>query len=125
MAHGGHRGQAGAAFLHHQRELSRNRVAGPYQPQVAGWLAAARSLRSAANAVGATIESKVSDLYVLGEEIDLPSTAERYLTGIGTAPTDNLVTEFLPDVARHIRFRAVLFQWIINQAGGINGTARP
>jgi IS30 family transposase len=32
------------------RELNRNRVVGPYQPQVAGLLAAARSLRSAANA---------------------------------------------------------------------------
>jgi IS30 family transposase len=32
------------------RELNRNRVVGPYQPQVAGWLAAARSLRSGANA---------------------------------------------------------------------------
>jgi transposase, IS30 family len=32
------------------RELNRNRVVGPYQPQVAGLLAAARRLRSAANA---------------------------------------------------------------------------
>ena len=32
------------------RELNRNRVAGPYQPQEAGLLAAARSQRSAANA---------------------------------------------------------------------------
>jgi len=32
------------------RELNRNRVVGPYQPQVAGLLAAARGLRSAANA---------------------------------------------------------------------------
>ena len=32
------------------RELNRNRVVGPYQPQVAGWLAAARSQRSGANA---------------------------------------------------------------------------
>jgi IS30 family transposase len=32
------------------RELNRNRVIGPYQPQVAGWLAAARGVRSGANA---------------------------------------------------------------------------
>jgi IS30 family transposase len=29
--------------------LNRNRVVGPYQPQVGGWFAAARSQRSAAN----------------------------------------------------------------------------
>jgi IS30 family transposase len=32
------------------REPNRNRVVGPYPPQVAGWLAAARSQRSSANA---------------------------------------------------------------------------
>ena len=32
------------------RELNRNRVVGPYEPQVADLLAAARSQRSAANA---------------------------------------------------------------------------
>jgi hypothetical protein len=31
----------------------------------------------------------------------------------------------MPDLARRIHFRVVLFQWIINQVGGINGSAHP
>jgi len=37
---------------------------------------------------------------VPGEQTNLPATAERYAIGVGTAPVNNFVTEFLPDVAR-------------------------
>jgi len=48
-------------------------------------------------------------------------------TGIGlaTAPIENFVNEFLPDVARKIHVRVVLIQQIINQVAktdASNGT---
>jgi hypothetical protein len=43
------------------------------------------------------------------------SGAGCYSTGLASAPIENFVTEFLPDVARHIHLRVVLFQQIINQ----------
>jgi len=78
-----------------------------------------------AGLAGSAIGAEISDLYVPGEKTNPRSTAERYSIGLGTAPLDNFITEFMPDVARHIHFRVVLFQWIINQVAGINGTARP
>ena len=50
--------------------------------------------------VGSAIVVESSDLYVPGEQTNLPATAERYAIGVGTAPVNNFVTEFLPDVAR-------------------------
>jgi hypothetical protein len=34
---------------------------------------------------------------------------------LASAPIENFVTEFMPDVARRIHLRVVLFQRIINQ----------
>jgi hypothetical protein len=65
--------------------------------------------------VGFAIDEEIGDIYVPGQQRNLPATAERYATGLATAPIDNFVTEFLPDVARRIHVRVVLFQRIINQ----------
>lgn len=78
-----------------------------------------------AGLVGSAIDGEISNLYVPGEKTDPRSTAARYAIGAGTAPLDNFITEFMPDLARRIHFRVVLFQWIINQVGGINGSAHP
>jgi len=68
-----------------------------------------------ANLFGYAIGDEISNLYVPGRETNLPASAERYGTGLATAPIDNIVTEFLPDVVRHIHLRVVLIQRIINQ----------
>lgn len=65
--------------------------------------------------LAAPIDAEIADLYVPGLETDLPSTAARVVTGWALAPTDNFVTEFLPDVARHIHVQIVFVQQIINQ----------
>ena len=46
-----------------------------------------------------------------------PSTPpqDAYAFGLALAPTDNFITEFLPDLARRIHVRVVLVQQIINQ----------
>jgi hypothetical protein len=49
----------------------------------------------------------------------MAASAERYGTGFATAPIDNFVTEFLPDVARRIHVRVVLIQQIINQVANV------
>ena len=68
-----------------------------------------------ANLVGFAIDDEISNLYVPGEQTDLPASAARYSIGLATAPADNFITEFLPDVARRIHVRIVLVQRIIDQ----------
>ena len=68
-----------------------------------------------ADLVGFPIDLEIANLYVPGERTNLPSTARRYVFGLALAPTDNFITEFLPDLARRIHVRVVLVQEIINQ----------
>ena len=68
-----------------------------------------------ADIVGFPIDLEIANLYVPGERTNLPSTARRYAFGLALAPTDNFITEFLPDLARRIHVRVVLVQQIINQ----------
>jgi hypothetical protein len=74
-----------------------------------------RMMVNYADLVGFAIDGEISDLYVPGQRTNLGATAERYATGLATAPIGNFITEFLPDVARHIHVRVVLVQRIINR----------
>jgi hypothetical protein len=75
--------------------------------------------------VGSAIVVESSDLYVPGEETNLRATAERYAIGVGTAPVNNFVTEFLPDVASLIHTRVLLFQRIIDRVAGVKTPGHP
>jgi hypothetical protein len=78
-----------------------------------------------ANLVGFAIEDEIGNLYVPGRETNIRASAERYGTAMATAPIDNFVIEFLPDVARHIHIQVVVIQRIINhvaRTGGSSGT---
>lgn len=68
-----------------------------------------------ASIIAAPIDAEIADLYVPGIESDLPTTTARVVTGWALAPTDNFITEFLPDVARRIHVRIVFVQEILNQ----------
>lgn len=70
-----------------------------------------------ANLVGFGAEIAISNLYVPGRQTNIPASAARYGTGLALAPTDNLITEFLPDLARHIHFRVVAIQRIVDRIG--------
>ena len=74
-----------------------------------------------ANLVGFAIDDEISNLYVPGRETNLPASAARYGIGLALAPTDNFITEFVPDVASHIHVRVVLIQRIINQVAKTDG----
>ena len=73
------------------------------------------------NIIGFPIGAEISDLYVPGVQTDVHATVTRVVTGAALAPTDNFITEFLPDVARHIHFRVVFMQQIINQVARTEG----
>jgi len=60
------------------------------------------------------IIAELGNLYVPGIQSDGPSTAERILTGIALDPVNNLVNEFLPDVAKHVHVRIIFVQQILN-----------
>ncbi len=65
--------------------------------------------------VGFAADDAVNNLYVPGQQTNFGASAARYGTALGTAPIDNFITEFLPDIASHIHVRVVLVQRIINQ----------
>ncbi len=75
-----------------------------------------------ADVVGFAFDNEISNLYVPGQETNLPGTAARYGTGLATAPIDNFVSEFLPDVARRIHIQIVVIQQIINQVAKTDTT---
>ena len=75
-----------------------------------------------ADLVGFAVDGEIANLYVPGQRTDLPATAERYGIGLALAPTDNLITEFLPDVARKIHVRVVFIQRIINRVAKPGGS---
>lgn len=60
------------------------------------------------------INSEISNLYVPGIHPNWQSTVARTLTGIATDPANNLLTEFLPDVASRIHVRIIFVQRILN-----------
>ena len=68
-----------------------------------------------ADLAGFAIDDEIGNLYIPGRETNAEATASRYAIGLATAPIDNFITEFLPDVARKIHIRVVLIQQIINQ----------
>ena len=61
------------------------------------------------------INAELSNLYVPGIHDDASSTMARIATGLAIDPANNLIVEFLPDVARHINIRIIFVQRILNQ----------
>ncbi|MDE3186043.1 MAG: hypothetical protein KGM96_00800 [Acidobacteriota bacterium] len=78
-----------------------------------------------ASLLGSGIENEIVNLYVPGQQTNGTATASRYAIGLATAPIDNFITEFLPDVARRIHVRIVLVQRIINQVATTGSPAEP
>jgi hypothetical protein len=65
--------------------------------------------------VGTVADEGVSSAYVPNRQVGWSPAAERIATAWATDPIGNLITEFLPDVARHINVNAVFVQRIINR----------
>jgi len=63
----------------------------------------------------------LGDLYVPGAKQGFGAGIERYVTAIASDPISNIVSEFLPDVARRINVRIVLVQRIVDEVERQNG----
>jgi hypothetical protein len=74
-----------------------------------------RGMLNYANLIGIAIDGQFTNFYVPGVQTNAGATTSRYLIALGTAPVDNIITEFLPDIARHIHVRVVIVQHIVNQ----------
>jgi hypothetical protein len=68
------------------------------------------------------IGAEIANLYVPGINGNGASTVDRILTGIATDPANNLLNEFLPDVASRVHIRIIFVQQILNNiTSGANG----
>jgi hypothetical protein len=65
--------------------------------------------------VGGMFEEAVSDAYVPYRDTGWEAATARYGTALATDPIGNFITEFVPDLARHVNFNAVFVQRIINR----------
>ena len=81
-----------------------------------------KAMLNYASLLGSAIDIEISNLYVPGQQTNASATASRYAIGLATAPIDNFITEFLPDVARRIHVRIVLVQRVINQVARSEGS---
>jgi hypothetical protein len=68
-----------------------------------------------ATVFGTIATDAVNDLYVPGRELGPGSSAARIGTAIATDPIDNFITEFVPDLARRVKFHVVFVQRVINR----------
>jgi hypothetical protein len=68
------------------------------------------------------ISAEIDNFYVPGIHTDGASTATRILTGYGLDPVNNLLNEFLPDVASRVHVRIIFVQRILNNIASTNGT---
>ena len=68
-----------------------------------------------ADLVGFALDDAIGSLYVPGQQTNFRADAERYGIVLATAPIDNIITEFVPDLARRIHVQVVVIQRIVNQ----------
>jgi hypothetical protein len=71
-----------------------------------------------ATLVGTPIRAEIANLYIPGVQCNLPDTSERVLTSFATHPIDDLVTEFLPDLAKHVHLHVLFAQRLFNEMSG-------
>ena len=67
------------------------------------------------------IGAELSNFYVPGIQSNGASTGKRILTGYALDPVNNLLTEFLPDIASRIHVRVIVVQRILNNIASTNG----
>lgn len=68
------------------------------------------------------ISAEISNLYVPGIQTNGRSTAKRIATGLAIDPVNNLITEFLPDVAKRVHIRIIFVQQILNNIASNQGS---
>jgi hypothetical protein len=84
-----------------------------------------RPMLNYSTVVGSMVDEAVDVSYVPYQQTGWGPSAERIATGWATAPVGNFVTEFVPDVARHVNINVVFIQRIVNRVALEEGTSAP
>jgi hypothetical protein len=85
-----------------------------------------KSMPNYATLLNYPIGSELANFYVPGIQTNAASTVARIFTGYGLDPVNNLLNEFLPDVASRVHVRVIFVQRILNNvASGNTGTVLP
>lgn len=74
-----------------------------------------------ATVVGTLCTSSLGNLYVPGRDHSFGASAARLAISFATDPIGNAITEFVPDLARHVNFQVVLVQRVINRVAIAEG----
>ena len=84
-----------------------------------------RSMPNYATLLNYPIGAEIANLYVPGIHPDGASTVARIFTGYALDPANNLLNEFLPDVASRVNVRIIFVQRILNNIASINSSGAP
>jgi hypothetical protein len=76
-----------------------------------------------ATVVGTICTNTLGNVYVPGRKHSFGASAARISTSLATDPIGNAITEFVPDLARHVNIQVVIVQRIINRVAIAEGGA--
>lgn len=76
-----------------------------------------------ATVVGTICTNTLGNVYVPGRKHSFGASAARISTSLATDPIGNAITEFVPDLARHVNIQVVIVQRIINRIAIVEGGA--
>jgi hypothetical protein len=79
-----------------------------------------KSMPNYATLLNYPIGTELANFYVPGIHPDGPSTVARIFTGYAFDPVNNLLNEFLPDVASRVHVRIIFVQRILNNVASGN-----
>ena len=74
-----------------------------------------------ATVVGTMCTNVLGNVYVPGRKHSFGASAARISISLATDPIGNAITEFVPDLARHVNVQVVLVQRVINRIAIIEG----
>jgi hypothetical protein len=74
-----------------------------------------------ATVLGSALDGGISDAYVPYQRTGWTAASARYGVGLATDPIGNLITEFVPDLARHVNVHVVFVQRVIDQVAREEG----
>jgi hypothetical protein len=74
-----------------------------------------------ATVFGTICTSSLGNLYVPGRHNSFGASIARISTSFATDPIGNAITEFVPDLARHVNFQVVIVQRLINRVAIAEG----
>jgi hypothetical protein len=85
-----------------------------------------KSIPNYATLLNYPIGAELANFYVPGISTNAASTVARIFTGYALDPANNLLNEFLPDVASRVHVRVIFVQRILNNvASGATGVTQP